>query len=74
MQICSKFLSKNKASVEREVVLMLVEVSFHLMKVMIIMKELLVYADAIKSGIEENWDTEYKIMIEPGRAIINNSD
>ena len=33
----------------------------------------MVYADAIKSGIEENWDTEYKIMIEPGRAIINNS-
>jgi diaminopimelate decarboxylase len=32
-----------------------------------------VYADSIKSGIEENWDADYKIMIEPGRAVVNNS-
>ena len=65
MQICSKFLSKNKASVEREVVFD-AGGGFFSPYEGDDNKELLVYADAIKSGIEENWDTEYKIMIEPG--------
>ena len=73
MQICSKFLSKNKASVEREVVFDAGGGFFSPYEGDDNNEELLVYADAIKSGIEENWDTEYKIMIEPGRAIINNS-
>ena len=43
------------------------------MKVMRIVIDLEVYAEAIKSGIEENWSSDYKVMIEPGRAVVNNA-
>ena len=34
--------------------------------------ELKVYADAIHEGIKEHWSGSYKVMIEPGRALVNN--
>ena len=28
---------------------------------------------AVPLGIEENWSSDYKVMIEPGRAVVNNA-
>ena len=73
MQECSSFLEKNKASVEREIVFDAGGGFFSPYEGDEDGQGLEVYADSIKSGIEENWDTDYKIMIEPGRAVVNNS-
>jgi len=35
-------------------------------------EELIVYSESIKQGINESWGKEYKLMIEPGRAVVNN--
>ena len=34
--------------------------------------ELSIYSEAIHNGIKEHWTKEYKLMIEPGRALVNN--
>jgi len=34
--------------------------------------ELSVYSQAIHEGVKENWSQAYKVMIEPGRALVNN--
>ncbi len=34
--------------------------------------ELSVYSHAIHDGIKEHWSKAYKVMIEPGRALVNN--
>ena len=73
MQECSSFLEKNKASVEREIVFDAGGGFFSPYEGDEDGQGLEVYADSIKSGIEENWDADYKIMIEPGRAVVNNS-
>ena len=73
MKECSSFLEKNKASVEREIVFDAGGGFFSPYEGDEDGQGLEVYADSIKSGIEENWDTDYKIMIEPGRAVVNNS-
>ena len=73
MHECSSFLEKNKASVEREIVFDAGGGFFSPYEGDEDGQGLEVYADSIKSGIEENWDTDYKIMIEPGRAVVNNS-
>ena len=73
MEECSSFLEKNKASVEREIVFDAGGGFFSPYEGDEDGQGLEVYADSIKSGIEENWDTDYKIMIEPGRAVVNNS-
>jgi diaminopimelate decarboxylase len=35
-------------------------------------EELIVYSESIKQGINESWGKEFKLMIEPGRAVVNN--
>ena len=35
-------------------------------------EELTVYSNAIKEGIEKSWGKDFTLMIEPGRAVINN--
>ena len=73
MQECSLFLANNKASVEREIVFDAGGGFFSPYEGDENNEDLAIYADSIKSGIEENWDSEYKIMIEPGRAVVNNA-
>ena len=34
--------------------------------------ELSIYSKAIHDGIKEHWSQDYKVMIEPGRALVNN--
>ena len=71
MEECSAFLEKNKASVEREVVFDAGGGFFSPYEGDDNSEDLSVYANSIKSGIEKNWTADYKIMIEPGRAIVN---
>ena len=59
MQECSSFLEKNKASVEREIVFDAGGGFFSPYEGDEDGQGLEVYADSIKSGIEENWDTDY---------------
>ena len=73
MEECSLFLEKNKASVEREIVFDAGGGFFSPYEGDENSQDLKVYAEAIKSGIEENWSSDYKIMIEPGRAVVNNA-
>tara|TARA_B100000683_G_scaffold83913_1_gene82804 strand:- start:1700 stop:2617 length:918 start_codon:yes stop_codon:yes gene_type:complete len=73
MEECSLFLEKNKASVEREIVFDAGGGFFSPYEGDEDSEDLTIYADSIRSGIEENWSTDYKIMIEPGRAVINNA-
>ena len=73
MEECSAFLEKNKASVEREVVFDAGGGFFSPYEGDDNSEDLSVYANSIKSGIEKNWTADYKIMIEPGRAIVNNA-
>ena len=73
MEECSLFLEKNKASVEREIVFDAGGGFFSPYEGDENSQDLEVYAEAIKSGIEENWSSDYKIMIEPGRAVVNNA-
>ena len=73
MEECSLFLEKNKASVEREIVFDAGGGFFSPYEGDENSQDLVVYAEAIKSGIEENWSSDYKVMIEPGRAVVNNA-
>ena len=73
MEECSLFLEKNKASVEREIVFDAGGGFFSPYEGDEDSEDLTIYADSIRSGIEKNWSTDYKIMIEPGRAVINNA-
>ena len=73
MEECSLFLEKNKASVEREIVFDAGGGFFSPYEGDENSQDLEAYAEAIKSGIEENWSSDYKIMIEPGRAVVNNA-
>ena len=73
MKECSLFLEKNKASVEREIVFDAGGGFFSPYEGDENSQDLEVYAEAIKSGIEENWSSDYKVMIEPGRAVVNNA-
>ena len=73
MEECSLFLEKNKASVEREIVFDAGGGFFSPYEGDENSQDLEVYAEAIKSGIEENWSSDYKVMIEPGRAVVNNA-
>jgi diaminopimelate decarboxylase len=73
MEECSLFLEKNKASVEREIVFDAGGGFFSPYEGDENSQDLEVYDEAIKSGIEENWSSDYKVMIEPGRAVVNNA-
>ena len=73
MEECSLFLERNKASVEREIVFDAGGGFFSPYEGDENSEDLSVYANSIKSGIEKNWTADYKIMIEPGRAIVNNA-
>ena len=35
-------------------------------------EDLSAYNDAINSGIKKSWGSDYRLMVEPGRAIVNN--
>ena len=35
-------------------------------------EELVVYSESIKQGIDKSWGKGFKLMIEPGRAVVNN--
>jgi len=35
-------------------------------------EELVVYSESIKQGLNDSWGKEFRLMIEPGRAVINN--
>ena len=73
MEECPLFLEKNKASVEREIVFDAGGGFFSPYEGDENSQDLEAYAEANKSGIEENWSSDYKIMIEPGRAVVNNA-
>ena len=73
MEECSLFLERNKASVEREIVFDAGGGFFSPYEGDENSEDLSVYDNSIKSGIEKNWTADYKIMIEPGRAIVNNA-
>ena len=73
MEECSLFLERNKASVEREIVFDAGGGFFSPYEGDENSEALSVYVNSIKSGIEKNWTADYKIMIEPGRAIVNNA-
>ena len=73
MEECSLFLEKNKASVEREIVFDAGGGFFSPYEGDENSQDLKVYAEAIMAGIEENWSSDYRLMIEPGRAVVNNA-
>ena len=35
-------------------------------------EDLIVYSESIKQGINESWGKDFTLMIEPGRAVVNN--
>ena len=35
-------------------------------------EDLSTYSDAINTGINKSWGSDYRLMVEPGRAIVNN--
>ena len=72
MSECADFLNAHPASVEREIVFDAGGGFFSPYAGDEVDHELKVYADAIHEGIKEHWSGSYKVMIEPGRALVNN--
>jgi diaminopimelate decarboxylase len=72
MSECADFLNAHPASVEREIVFDAGGGFFSPYAGDEVDHELKVYADAIHEGIKEHWIGSYKVMIEPGRALVNN--
>jgi len=72
MSECAEFLSQHPASIQREVVFDAGGGFFSPYAGDEVDHELQVYADAIHEGIQEHWKESYKVMIEPGRALVNN--
>jgi diaminopimelate decarboxylase len=72
MSECAEFLMKHPASIQREVVFDAGGGFFSPYAGDEVDHELKVYADAIHEGIQEHWKESYKVMIEPGRALVNN--
>ena len=72
MSACADFLNTHRASVEREVVFDAGGGFFSPYAGDEIDHELSVYAKAIHEGIKEHWSDSYQVMIEPGRALVNN--
>jgi diaminopimelate decarboxylase len=72
MSECAEFLRQHPASIQREVVFDAGGGFFSPYAGDEVDHELNVYADAIHEGIQEHWKESYKVMIEPGRALVNN--
>jgi diaminopimelate decarboxylase len=72
MSECAEFLTQHPASIQREVVFDAGGGFFSPYAGDEVDHELNVYADAIHEGIQEHWKESYKVMIEPGRALVNN--
>jgi len=72
MSECAEFLTQHPASIQREVVFDAGGGFFSPYAGDEVDHELKVYADAIHEGIQEHWKESYKVMIEPGRALVNN--
>ena len=72
MSECAEFLYKHRAAIQAEVVFDAGGGFFSPYAGDEADHELKVYADAIHSGITEHWQDDYRVMIEPGRALVNN--
>ena len=72
MSECAEFLYKHRAAIQAEVVFDAGGGFFSPYAGDEADHELKVYADAIHSGITEHWKDDYRVMIEPGRALVNN--
>ena len=72
MSKCAEFLYKHRAAIQAEVVFDAGGGFFSPYAGDEADHELKVYADAIHSGITEHWQDDYRVMIEPGRALVNN--
>ena len=72
MSLCADFMNAHKESVEGDVVFDAGGGFFSPYAGDDVDHELEVYAKAIHNGIQEHWSEEYSVMIEPGRALVNN--
>ncbi len=72
MSSCSEFMNSNLEKVEGEAVFNAGGGFFSPYAGEEVDHELSVYSKAIHDGIKEHWGEGYKIMIEPGRALVNN--
>ena len=72
MSLCADFMNAHKESVEGDVVFDAGGGFFSPYAGDEVDHELEVYAKAIHNGIQEHWSEEYSVMIEPGRALVNN--
>ena len=72
MSECAEFLYKHRAAIQAEVVFDAGGGFFSPYAGDEADHELKVYADAINAGITEHWQDDYRVMIEPGRALVNN--
>ena len=72
MSECAEFLMQHPESIQREVVFDAGGGFFSPYAGDEVDHELKVYSDAIHEGIQEHWKESYKVMIEPGRALVNN--
>ena len=72
MSECAEFLYKHRAAIQAEVVFDAGGGFFSPYAGDEVDHELKVYADAIHAGIQEHWQDVYRVMIEPGRALVNN--
>ena len=72
MSLCADFMNAHKESVEGDVVFDAGGGFFSPYAGDEVDHELEVYAKAIHDGIQEHWSENYSVMIEPGRALVNN--
>ena len=72
MSLCADFMNAHKESVEGDVVFDAGGGFFSPYAGDEVDHELEVYAKAIHDGIQEHWSEKYSVMIEPGRALVNN--
>jgi len=72
MSLCADFMNSNKESIEGDVVFDAGGGFFSPYAGDEVDHELEVYAKAIHDGIQEHWNENYSVMIEPGRALVNN--
>jgi diaminopimelate decarboxylase len=72
MSLCADFMNTHKESVEGDVVFDAGGGFFSPYAGDEVDHDLEVYAKAIHDGIKEHWSEKYSVMIEPGRALVNN--
>ena len=72
MSSCSDFMNTHSEKVEGEAVFNAGGGFFSPYAGDEVDHELSVYSHAIHDGVKEHWSQAYKMMIEPGRALVNN--